>query len=595
MVGGRAGSGALLFALSVVQLSCQASDRTAALAFRDVRVFDGKRTIARATVLVEDGYIAGVGSDVAIPSGARVIDGEGQTLLPGLIDAHVHLQPGVLRRALMFGVTTELSMGSDPEQVAGLKEAQTDDGAVDRADYFGSLQGVSRRSLGPPGGPEDAAAFVEARVEEGADHIKIFYEYGSSEQEALDPNPLLEEPVMRAAVGAAHDHGKVVSVHVNSLEAAKEVAAAGADVLAHVFFEQVADDEVIRLLLENGTYVTPTFSVHERMFHESEWTEADDPRVAPYLGPDEVGMLRSLGGRERPEWTNMVESVRVLHAAGVPMLAGTDMPQLQGLTMHRELETLVSAGLDPADALIAATSAPADAFGLADRGRIVPGARADLLLVRGDPTINITVTRDIVGVWKLGVEADRAGYAEEKRALFRMLESDDDLVIADFETGEPVPTFGSLFEEVTPGSGSVEMHIIDGGAAGSQHALSMSGTVVEAEGGWTNSRRWYGDHAGVVFRPTLRFSGGTMDLSTRAEISFWARGDGATYNVLLFSRSTGPTPIVRMFEAGPEWAEFTFPLSSFEGADPANLRRISFAAGPEPGDFRFDIDEIRMR
>src|SRR6185295_16812816 len=100
------------------------------------------------------------------------------------------------------------------------------------------------------------------------------------------------------------------------------------------------------------------------------------------------------------------ENVRILHAAGVPILAGSDVPA-HGLALHRELELLVQAGLDPVDALVAATSAPAAAFRLADRGRIAPGLRADLLLVQGDPTANIKNTRKIQRIWKAGVEVER--------------------------------------------------------------------------------------------------------------------------------------------------------------------------------------------
>ena len=92
------------------------------------------------------------------------------------------------------------------------------------------------------------------------------------------------------------------------------------------------------------------------------------------------------------------------------ILAGTDVPNpgtAHGVSMHRELELLVQAGLTPQEALAAGTSRPADCFGLDDRGRIAPGLRADLLLVRGDPTTDILATRDIVAVLRSGVRVDR--------------------------------------------------------------------------------------------------------------------------------------------------------------------------------------------
>jgi len=103
-------------------------------------------------------------------------------------------------------------------------------------------------------------------------------------------------------------------------------------------------------------------------------------------------------------------AVGALRRAGVPILAGTDAPApglAHGLSLHRELELLVLSGLTPLAALASATSEPARAFGFHDRGRIAEGLRADLLLVNGDPTVDIRATRDIVGIWKLGVSHSR--------------------------------------------------------------------------------------------------------------------------------------------------------------------------------------------
>jgi imidazolonepropionase-like amidohydrolase len=103
-------------------------------------------------------------------------------------------------------------------------------------------------------------------------------------------------------------------------------------------------------------------------------------------------------------------AVAALRRAGVEVLAGTDAPSpgvAHGLSLHRELELLVLAGLTPSEALAAATSAPARAYGLHDRGRIAPGRHADLVLVNGDPTADVRATRDIAGVWKRGVRCPR--------------------------------------------------------------------------------------------------------------------------------------------------------------------------------------------
>ncbi|HEX9413179.1 MAG TPA: amidohydrolase family protein [Ktedonobacterales bacterium] len=103
-------------------------------------------------------------------------------------------------------------------------------------------------------------------------------------------------------------------------------------------------------------------------------------------------------------------ALRQLTAAGVPILAGTDasMPgTTHGASLHREMELLAQAGLTPLEALAAATSVPARAFGLDDRGRVAPGLRADLVLVEGDPSQDFLATRHIRGVWKRGSAVDR--------------------------------------------------------------------------------------------------------------------------------------------------------------------------------------------
>jgi imidazolonepropionase-like amidohydrolase len=108
---------------------------------------------------------------------------------------------------------------------------------------------------------------------------------------------------------------------------------------------------------------------------------------------------------------SMIAATRSLHDIGVPLLAGTDAtpggPSSFGISMHREFELLAQAGLTPLEILAGATGNTAAAFRLGDRGRILVGRRADMLLVRGDPTASIDALRDIVHVWKAGVEVDR--------------------------------------------------------------------------------------------------------------------------------------------------------------------------------------------
>src|SRR5262249_43651384 len=140
---------------------------------------------------------------------------------------------------------------------------------------------------------------------------------------------------------------------------------------------------------------------------------AADPRLAPFLSDSQRAQLaRPALFPPLKDIAPRVDATHSLVTARVKLLAGSDaggaMPTLIGLSMHRELELLVESGLTPTQALASATANVADAFRLSDRGRILPGHRADLLLVRGDPTIDITATRDVLHVWRFGVEFDRS-------------------------------------------------------------------------------------------------------------------------------------------------------------------------------------------
>jgi len=609
----------LALLLLLVGYGCAEPDAPGILVFNNVRAFDGEQTRERVRVIVENGLIRDVGTDLRIPAKAHVIEGEGQTLLPGLIDAHAH--PGSAansRVALVFGVTTGLDMGAEPKRLAAIKSGMLEGGAHNYADVFssGSMVTSSRgygtqyyEALPTLDREEDADAFVTSLVETGSDYIKIAYPIGSSERRG-DGADQLTEPTMRAVVAAARRHGKLSVVHVNTYEAAREVAEGGASGLAHLFTDKVADEELTDLFIEKGVFVIPTLTVYEGLWGTSPWGAelANDPRVMPYLEPAEIGDLSSLlGGNDNQSryelWLNMVESVRALHRKGVPILAGTDIAGVTGgsgygVTLHRELESLVFAGLSPQEALASATSVPARIFGLDDRGRIAPGARADLVLVRGDPTVDITATRDIVGVWKQGVATDRAAVQEEAAALRRAVQEPGvELVIADFESGElralkpgSSRKFFGVFSGASPGvESSADIAIVDGGAAGSTRSLAIRGLIAEPGESAGDNPRYWGEFAGP------NFVIGVVDLSAKSEITFWARGEGDTYRLFLFSEDQRFSPAVQTFVAGPDWAEFRYPLSSFSGIDVRAFWRITFSGGPDPGPFAFQIDDVRVR
>ena len=235
----------------------------------NARVFDGEQIHQRASVLVAGGRIEQVGETVSPPAGTEVIDGTGKTLLPGLIDAHAHAQPPALEYALLFGVTTELDMFSMPEWMDGQRAdaASRDDMADVRSASAGAtVRGrlEHRERLGEVGADQhggmpaaDAPAFVETRVKEGADYIKLLIDDGTALGHL---GPSLTEDMARAVVQAGHAHGKMVVAHATSLDGMAQAIRAGVDGLVHVFFDQPPTDQIIAQAVDAGVFVTPTLS-----------------------------------------------------------------------------------------------------------------------------------------------------------------------------------------------------------------------------------------------------------------------------------------------------------------------------------------------
>jgi imidazolonepropionase-like amidohydrolase len=404
-----------LLRLAILSLLLPASAIAETFAVTNARIFDGERLIPRGTVVVKDGKIESVGPDVKVPEGAERIDAAGSTLLPGFIDAHTHTFLGGLDRALLFGVTTELDMGNLPAVASHLREEQSrPGGAPGRADLFsagnlatapgghGTQYGLPIPTLSKP---EEADAWVEARVAEGSDYIKIVIEdlsaYGKS-------RPTLDKETVAALVKAAHARGKLAVVHVSTAATARQAIEAGADGLVHLFTDRAADPGLARLAAERKAFAIPTLTVLESANGIAGGSKLiEDVRLRGFLVPSEVEHLKTFFPvKTEGGMAVALDTVRQLAAAGVPVLAGSDTPNpgtIHGASLHREMELLVQAGLTPEQALAAATSAPAKAFRLNDRGRIAPGLRADLVLVAGDPLKDVTETRNIVRVWKGGV------------------------------------------------------------------------------------------------------------------------------------------------------------------------------------------------
>ena len=387
-----------------------------ATAIINARVFDGTRLRDWTSVRFADGIITDCATGSTVQDGDEVIDAEGGTILPGLIDSHIHLVPGALAQGLTFGVTTALDMFSQADVMAMAKQqagARSDVADVRSAGIGATAPGGHPSMMYAPfptlTDPEQAEQFVADRVAEGSDYLKIFGPSGTAGPWTM---PSLDLDTITALTKAAHRRGLVVVAHIHSVAGVGEVVSAGVDVVAHVPVDGELDRVLAERIAEAGIAVCPTLATVENVLSEpGEAAAAGDTR--PAGTPGDAPARR---GRKMPPYSRAEENVGRLVDAGVTILAGTDAPNpgtVFGASLHRELELLGRCGSTPAQALTAATAAPARVFNLADRGHIAPGQRADLILVSSDPLTDITATRAIEWIWRAGVPYDRRAFVAD--------------------------------------------------------------------------------------------------------------------------------------------------------------------------------------
>ncbi len=376
----------------------------------------GSPPLQDATVVVNGGLIEAVGrrNSVRVPDGAEVIDVQGMTLLPGLIDCHDHLanfgydlagrwgitEPrslrhmriaAVLKQTLETGYTAVRDAGGldagfriaveeglvpGPRLQVALGFITPTGGMADRTSPSGDAPPGADPSLpsGVANGPEAMRIRVREMVRAGADVIKTATTGGASSRPGLGPKDMLmTREELEALVDEAHRLGKRVMCHAlggPGLRAAVEV---GVDSIEHGSYLDEAPD-LLPMMAEKGIFFVPTFSVYT--FHAT--------RGTPH------GRARAQELRE-----HHVRSLQLALQAGVQVVAGTDEGGwVHGNNAH-ELTCLVQAGMTPMQAIVSATGRAAECLGLADRiGTIAPGKEADLVLVEGDPLQGISILEE---------------------------------------------------------------------------------------------------------------------------------------------------------------------------------------------------------
>ncbi|KAF2454523.1 hypothetical protein BDY21DRAFT_326189 [Lineolata rhizophorae] len=400
----------------------------------DVRIFTGEDVIENGFVVVSDSKIKSFDSGPAPKdSTATVISKPGHTLLPGLIDAHIHADKGnplALTQALRFGVTTVMDMHNEPRNISKLSTLAAE--SKEAADIKFALLGACIENGWPVPvvtahdksaetmaeiaawprltNGEEAAAYVASAVAGGASYIKLMHESGTAMgQQFAHPTQELQEAVVRAA----HEHGKPAVAHATCLADTLTVLRAGVDGLTHTFCDQPPTQELTDAYKANNAWVNPTLAALGSLTKEGQAIAerfAHDPRVEGRI--DEGGKQRLCqcmgfsAGIGKVEYG--YESVRQLKAAGIDVICGSDSagPALGtafGLSIHHELYLMVTyCGFTPQEALRSATSVTARRFGFNDRGQIAEGLKADLTLVEGNPLENIDATLNLRSVWRDG-------------------------------------------------------------------------------------------------------------------------------------------------------------------------------------------------
>jgi imidazolonepropionase-like amidohydrolase len=375
----------------------------------------GKPPVENSVVILREGKIAAAGpaASTPVPEGAQVVDAHGKSVLPGLWEMHAHFEQvewGPIY--LAAGVTTARDVANEFEFIVAARDAiASGHGIGPRLLMAGVVDGTSPMALGIQrvDTAEQARTQVQKYKAAGFQQIKI---YSSVKPE-----------MVKVITAEAHRLGMTVTGHIpNGMNAIQGIES-GMDQINHVSYLTAvmvdpkshtidADSpqvkNVIKLLLEHHVVVDPTLALMEIITHPLDRPistfEPGMAKVAPELseGLETMGVAPQGAENAAARFRALLETVRILHQAGVPIVAGTDQA-VPGFSLDREIELYVQAGFTPMEAIQAATLVPARAMGMEkDSGTVEPGKRADVILVDGNPLENISDIRKVSMVFAGG-------------------------------------------------------------------------------------------------------------------------------------------------------------------------------------------------
>lgn len=375
---------------------------------------------------IEPGFLSAAQAGIADGAVVTLVDLSGHFVMPGLMDAHVHLRGepvlgrrrsergdrdpvtsaemafnAVLyaRRNLVAGFTAVRDVGSDDEAVFAVRNAINEGRMIGPrillsgpavAVTGGHGDGAPMDLTGDPSarlanglcdGPDECRQAVRYLYKLGADLIKFTSTGGFGSNTGLEPQLFPDE--IEAIVTTAHLLGMKATTHAYSAVAIKDAIRSGVDSIEHGF---LLDDEAIRMMKQAGTFLVPTLSA------------SYPPPIFRIAEPESVRIRNEFRAFERA------------YAAGVRIAFGTDAGTFRHGDNAKEFELMVEFGMTPMAALRSATVETADLFGIADEaGTVAPGKQADLIALRGDPLADISALREVDFVMKSGQVAKRDG------------------------------------------------------------------------------------------------------------------------------------------------------------------------------------------